>query len=112
VPSLALGTATVSLDEMMTAYGRLANGKEKVNSRTVTKIIDKEGKVVYEYEADKTDSHLNEKSAFILSDLMTGMFDESLNDYTSVTGASISDELAHTYAGKSGTTASDSWMIG
>src|SRR5699024_6759206 len=43
VPSLALGTATVSLDEMMTAYGRLANGKEKVNTRTVTKIIDREG---------------------------------------------------------------------
>jgi membrane carboxypeptidase/penicillin-binding protein len=44
--------------------------------------------------------------------MMTGMFDPSLNDYTSVTGHSIADSLTRDYAGKSGTTSTDSWMIG
>ncbi len=44
--------------------------------------------------------------------MMTGMFDQDLNGYTSVTGRTISDRLTRTYGGKSGTTSADSWMIG
>src|SRR5699024_1940483 len=40
------------------------------------------------------------------------MFDRRLNGYMEVTGSSIIDQLHHEYAGKSGTTNSDSWMIG
>lgn len=40
------------------------------------------------------------------------MFDETLNSYTSVTGASLQNKLSDIYAGKSGTTDFDSWMIG
>ena len=43
---------------------------------------------------------------------MTGMFDRRLNGYMEVTGSSIIDKISHEYAGKSGTTDSDSWMIG
>lgn len=52
------------------------------------------------------------KKAFILTQLLTGMFDETLNSYTSVTGASLQNQLTDIYAGKSGTTDFDSWMIG
>lgn len=111
VPSLALGTATVSVEEMVTGYGMLANGGHKIDGHTVEKIIDRKGKVVYEHK-NSSKQVLDSQLAFILTHLMTGMFDRSLNGYMSVTGAPIIDELTRTYAGKSGTTNSDSWMIG
>src|SRR5690625_3734399 len=40
VPSLALGTASVSVDEMVTGYGMLANGGRQIERHTVEKIID------------------------------------------------------------------------
>lgn len=52
------------------------------------------------------------KAAFVTANMMTGMFDTDLNGYTSVTGRTITDHLTRTYAGKSGTTSADSWMIG
>ncbi|SHG68010.1 transglycosylase domain-containing protein [Ornithinibacillus halophilus] len=112
VPSLALGTATVSVEEMVRGYSMLANGGYAVDTHTVKKIVDREGKTVYEREEPEKDLVLDPKTTFILTQMMTGMFDESLNGYTSVTGASIAPLLTRTYAGKSGTTNSDSWMIG
>ncbi|MBP2076259.1 transglycosylase domain-containing protein [Oceanobacillus polygoni] len=111
VPALALGTASVSVKEMTSAYGMLANGGRSISGYTVEKITDRNGKVVYEHE-DISEQVLDSKKAFILTHLMTGMFDVEMNGYTSVTGATIAKELSRLYAGKSGTTDSDSWMIG
>jgi membrane carboxypeptidase/penicillin-binding protein len=47
-----------------------------------------------------------------MTDLLSGTFDEKLNDYTSVTGASINHYLTRPMAGKSGSTPNDSWMVG
>ena len=44
--------------------------------------------------------------------MMTGMFDATLSDYSPATGLSIRPKMTHTYAGKSGTTNTDQWMIG
>lgn len=55
---------------------------------------------------------LDPANTFILKKLMSGMFNEELNGYMSVTGSSIANELTREYAGKSGTTDTDSWMIG
>lgn len=112
VPSLALGTSAVTLKEMVTAYSMIANGGKEVESYTIEKIVDQHGNTIYEREEERPEQVLNEQSAFILTQLMTGMFDRELNDYMSVTGAGISDQLSRAYAGKSGTTGSDSWMIG
>ncbi|WP_337019460.1 PBP1A family penicillin-binding protein [Oceanobacillus massiliensis] len=112
VPSLALGTASVSVKEMTSAYGLLANNGKEMTSYTVEKIVDQDGKTVYERKSDKAEQVLDEKKTFILTHLMTGMFDEEMNGYTSVTGSGITDQLTRIYAGKSGTTDSDSWMIG
>jgi len=112
VPSLALGTASVTVEEMTAAYGMLANGGERISGYTVEKIIDGNGKKVFEKETDNGKQVLDPKKTFILTHLMSGMFDQEMNGYTSVTGSSIADELTGYYAGKSGTTNSDSWMIG
>lgn len=112
VPSLALGSATVTLEEMVTGYSRIANGGLETNAHTIKKIVDKNGRTIYEREDEPTEQVLDENSTFILTQLMTGMFDRELDGYMSVTGSSIADELTRVYAGKSGTTQSDSWMIG
>ncbi|UFT98984.1 PBP1A family penicillin-binding protein [Radiobacillus kanasensis] len=111
VPSLALGTAVVSVEEMVGGYSMIANGGQKVKPYLIEKVTDSKGNVLYEHDSDKKQV-LDEKKTFILSQLMTGMFDESLNGYMRVTGASIADQLDHNLAGKSGTTNTDSWMVG
>ncbi len=112
VPSLALGTASISVNEMVTGYGILANGGHDISSHTIEKIVDRNGKTVYERDNAQGEQILDAQRTFILTQLMTGMFDRSLNGYMAVTGSSIADKLTRTYAGKSGTTNSDSWMIG
>ncbi|MFC3039645.1 transglycosylase domain-containing protein [Virgibacillus xinjiangensis] len=112
VPSLALGTAAVTVEEMVQAYSLLANGGEEVQSHTVKKIIDRHGKTLYEREQEEGEQVLDAKTAFILTHMLTGIFDRELDGYMAVTGSPIAGELTHIYAGKSGTTASDSWMVG
>jgi len=111
VPSLALGSASISLLEMTTAYGMIANGGKNVQSYTIEKIENSNGKVLYTKKVP-SDQRLNEQKTFILTHLMQGMFDRRLNGYMDVTGAPIADQLRFPYAGKSGTTDTDSWMVG
>ncbi|MCR1835427.1 PBP1A family penicillin-binding protein [Oceanobacillus caeni] len=112
VPSLALGSASVSLEEMVTGYGMIANGGHEINSYTIERIINRDGKTIYEKDNNLGDLVLDPKQTFILADLMTGVFDRQLDGYASVTGAPIANQLSRVYAGKSGSTKSDSWMIG
>src|SRR5699024_9266231 len=112
VPSLALGSASISLLEMTEAYGVIANGGNQVDAYSIEKIKNRSGKEVYKKDTTKQKSILDEKKTFILSHLMTGMFDRRLNGYMEVTGTSIIDQLTRVYAGKSGTTDSYNWMIG
>ncbi|SET75432.1 penicillin-binding protein, 1A family [Oceanobacillus limi] len=112
VPSLALGTGSVTMKEMVTGYGRLANGGKDINGYTIEQIVDREGKIIYERGEPSHRLVLDPQKVFILTQLMTGIFDESLNGYMSVTGSSIADQLSRTYAGKTGSTNTDSWMIG
>ncbi|MFA1822437.1 transglycosylase domain-containing protein [Virgibacillus oceani] len=112
VPSLALGTAAVSVQEMVTGYGMLANGGREIDSYMIEKIVDRNGKTVFEREKNKGELVLDPQKVFILTHLLSGMFDSELDGYMAVTGSTIADHLTRLYAGKSGTTASDSWMIG
>lgn len=112
VASLALGTAALSVKDMVKGYGMIANGGKEIETFTIEKIIDRNGKEIYSHEERIVKERLDPRTTFILTHLLTGMFDEELNGYTSVTGAPIADQLTHTFAGKSGTTDADSWMIG
>jgi 1A family penicillin-binding protein len=111
IPSLALGTKPVSVLEMVRGYSAFANGGYRIEPHFITKVVDSGGKVLYENKPEKKQV-LNPQTSFVLSDMMTGIFDQSLNDYTTVTGRTINDYLKREVAGKSGTTATDSWMIG
>ncbi|WML46283.1 PBP1A family penicillin-binding protein [Neobacillus sp. PS3-40] len=111
VPSLALGSSGVRVIDMANAYSMFANGGEKVTPTLITKVEDYNGKVIYE----KKESHeqaLDPAKAFVMTKMMTGIFDTRLNGYASVTGSTIKKVLTRPYAGKSGSTETDSWMIG
>ncbi len=111
IPSTALGTSPVRLIDLVNAYGILGNGGKKIEPTFVTKIEDAGGKLIYKSSKEK-EQILDEQAAFVTTHMMTGMFDPKLNDYTSITGQTIASTLTREYAGKSGTTSTDSWMVG
>lgn len=111
-PSIALGTTENSLYELTNAYNIIAAGGEKRQATTVLSIADAKGNVVYEYKAPEKEQVLSQEDAFVLTQMMTGMFDPVFSDYSPATGLSLRPRMTHTYAAKSGTTNSDQWMIG
>lgn len=113
VPSLALGSSPTSMSEMMNAYALLANGGKSVKPTYIRTIVDRNGKLLYTNQVhQKSKQILNADHAFLTTHMMTGMFDSSLNSYMRVTGDSIAKSLTRPYAGKSGSTNVDGWMIG
>jgi 1A family penicillin-binding protein len=111
VPSLALGTSPVKVIDMVKAYCAFANYGKKVEPVFIKKIVNQQGESIYEYKPSSKQV-LDPDAAYVTAQLMTGMFDPKLNDYTTVTGQSIRKQITRPYAGKSGTTETDSWMIG
>lgn len=111
VPSLALGTSSVKMIDMVKAYGTIANGGNSVTPIFIEKVVNHKGEVIYRSKREK-EQVLDPALAFVTAHLMTGMFDKKLNSYTSVTGQSVANQLTRLYAGKSGSTKTDSWMIG
>lgn len=111
-PSLALGAQDVNILEMMNSYNMFANGGYRVFPQFVTKVVDRDGNVLYEAE-EHLSKELSPQLTAIMTNMMQGMFEDQLStDYAAVTGRSIAHLLEHPTAGKSGSTAKDSWMIG
>lgn len=110
-PSLALGTSEVSLMELVTGYSKIASMGKDINPIFIRKIVDSDGKVLYKNDND-TEYKYDSSTCYILTETMTNMFDNNLALNISVTGASLKSMLSQKYAGKSGSTNTDNWMIG
>ncbi|MFD0050816.1 transglycosylase domain-containing protein [Actinomycetes bacterium NPDC127524] len=110
-PSLALGTSGVRVIEMVNAYSLLANGGKHVTPIFIKRVENQKGDVIFEQKNDH-EQLLDRNKAFVMTEMLTGVFDKKLNGYTKVTGSTIAPELTRPYAGKSGSTTTDSWMIG
>jgi penicillin-binding protein 2D len=111
IPSLALGTAGVKIIEMANAYSLFANGGKQVAPVMIKRVENHKGDVIYEHK-EQYEEALRPELAFVMTHMMTGMFDKKLNSYTSVTGSTMVEDMTRTYAGKSGSTNADRWMIG
>lgn len=112
IPSLALGSKPVGVLELVNSYSSFANGGKKVEPRYITKVLDRHGNVLIEQDP-VVEQILDPNLAFIMTDMMRGMFDMELGgNHAQVTGRSIIHLVKRPVAGKSGTTISDSWMIG
>lgn len=111
VPSLALGTSGVRVIELANAYSMFANGGKKVSPAMIKRVENHKGEIIYEHHKEPIPI-LRPEMAYVMTHMMTGIFDSKLNGYTSVTGSSIINDMTRSYAGKSGSTDTDSWMIG
>lgn len=111
VPSLALGTSEIGMLEMAGAYSAFANEGYKVTPHFISKVVDKEGNVLYEADEEK-DLILNSSLTFILSNLLTATYDANFIDYNYPTAVNLASRMTHKYALKSGTTNTDNWYIG
>lgn len=111
VPSLALGTSGIRVIELANAYSLFANGGKKVSPVLVTKVENHKGEVIYEEKKEPLPV-LKPEDAYVMTQMMTGMFDHKLDGYSSVTGSTIISKMTRPYAGKSGSTDTDSWMAG
>ncbi|GEN84276.1 penicillin-binding protein 2D [Sporosarcina luteola] len=111
-PAVALGTSEVSLLNMTNAYNRISSGGLEVEPTTILSITDAEGKTIYEQPKKTTKRVITEQDAFVMTHLLTGMFDPVFNDYSVATGLSMRSKQKRPYAAKSGTTISDQYLIG
>ncbi len=107
-PTIALGSADLSLYEMVGAMSAFANGGIYIKPQLILRIEDKQGKVIRDY-TPKTREVVNEYVAYTMIDLMKGVVDRG-------SGARLRNRYNITaeIAGKTGTTNenSDGWFMG
>ena len=124
VPSIALGSADISLFDMVAAYSAFVNEGVYVKPVVVTRIEDKNGTILYQ-NVPQTRDVLSEEAAYVTVNLMEGV-----TQYGSGTrlrgnwarGSELYErvitgypyEFTNPIAGKTGTTQnqSDGWFIG
>ena len=111
VPSLPLGTNEINMIEMTAGYAAFANLGYRIKPHLIEKIEDKDGKVLYKADNDKT-LVLNSSIAYILNNMLTATYDPDYIDYNYPTAIGLASKLKHTYSLKSGTTDTDEWYIG
>jgi penicillin-binding protein 1A len=109
VPSLALGTSPVTLREMVSAYGTLANnGRYLGDPQLIATVEDREGHTLVLFTRNKPVEAMPKAQALKLVDVMRGVVDEG-------TGAAIRTRygIQADVAGKTGTTQdnTDGWFI-
>lgn len=109
--SLALGTSEVYLNELVNNYCKIASLGKDIKASFINKIVDDNGNILYQSSNDFIQKY-DSATCYILSETMTNMFDNNLSLNISVTGASLKSILTQKYAGKSGSTNTDNWMIG
>jgi penicillin-binding protein 1A len=109
VPSMALGTADISVMEMVTAYSVFAANGKMVNPHHLTSITTHDGTVLERFHSEKPTQAMSEETA----QLMLHMLRRAVNEGTS---SSLRSQfgLTNDIAGKTGTTQSntDGWFIG
>ena len=111
VPSLALGTASINMLEIASAYSAFANEGYKVKANFINRVEDLKGNVLYERGYDK-ENILNKSLTYILNNLLTSTYDNDFIDYSYPTAIGIAPKINHKLALKSGTTDTDHWSIG
>lgn len=106
--SLALGTSEVSPLEMAAAYMPLSNGGAYFEPTIIRRVIDRNGRVLYERKPPEGRRVLDPKVAFLVTDALTGVLKPG------GTAANIGHRISHPAAGKTGTTEKnrDAWFIG
>jgi penicillin-binding protein 1A len=112
IPSVSLGSSDVSLLELVNSYCTVINDGMTHDPVLVTRIEDKDGKVIYEHKVEQKQA-IPYQTAF----LMTQMLRAGLTEPMGTTQALWSFDLFHydtEFGGKTGTSSnhSDAWFVG
>ncbi len=112
VPSICLGSSDVSLFELLGAYCPFVNEGYRVDPVLVTKITDRNGKILFEYKPKK-ERVISYETAFLMTQLFLG----GLSEPGGTTGALWEHKIFDwdtDFGGKTGTSSehSDGWFIG
>jgi penicillin-binding protein 1C len=107
--SLTLGGGEVSLLEMTEVFSVIANGGNRVPPVAISKILDHDGNVVYEYQADPGEQVIRPEHAFLISSILSD------NEARApMFGANSALNLSFPAAAKTGTSNDfrDNWTLG
>jgi penicillin-binding protein 1A len=108
VPPLCVGSANISLYEMVAAYNTFPSKGVYVRPVFVTRIEDNEGNVLARFSTQKREA-ISDQTAYLMANLMQGVVNSG-------TGYALRSRFALTgeIAGKTGTTNNnaDGWFIG
>jgi penicillin-binding protein 1A len=109
VPAIALGVADISLLEMVLAYCNFANGGKKVKPIYISRIEDKNGKIIYQADKPKPIRTISKQTAYYMTEMLKAVVNEGTASRLRGTYG-----IAGEIAGKTGTTQSqaDGWFIG
>ena len=125
LPSICLGAADITLLEMVGAYGALANAGNYLQPTFITRIEDKEGRIIYRHITQAT-SAISAEDAYRVVKLMEGVTQSGSGARLRTKGADSYDSMyknvitgypyafKNPIAGKTGTTQnqSDGWFMG
>ena len=111
VPSLALGTSEINIIDMTSSYSVFANNGYKIKPHLIEKIVDMNGKVLYEFNEDKK-LILNQSTTYIMNELLSNCYNNVFVDYNYPTCINIASKVSNKYAIKTGTTDTDHLIFG
>lgn len=103
--SLALGSSDVTLQEMVSAFGTLASGGVRTEPYFITKVIDKDGKVL-ENNIPIEKEVLSQQTSYVMTNLLQGVVKNG--------SGYAARQLGRPCAGKTGTSndSVDAWFVG
>ncbi len=113
LPSIALGTADVTLLEMTSAYATFANMGVYIEPIAITRIEDKSGNILVDYFPQERREVISPETAYIMIDMMRGVVrggDWGIGTGVRLRGMGVTQDVG----GKTGTTqnSADNWFIG
>ncbi len=111
VPSLALGTSELNILDYALGYNTFASGGYRNDLYFINKIENSTGEIIYEHK-QSPNLVLNPNYVYILNEMLTSTTNKDFKDYTSPTGLVVAGKLSRKYAMKSGTTNTDSVVVG
>ena len=113
VPSIGLGSFDVSLYEMVAAYSTFLNNGMHTNPLLITRIEDRNGKVLFEFNT-KSRQAISRESAYIMIYMLRGGVEESGGTSKGLFNYDLFPNYKVQMAGKTGTTSnySDAWYMG
>lgn len=110
VPALALGSADISLRDMLLMYAVIFNEGREVRPRYLMRMYDRQGEIIYQDPGQATEKQIiSPKTSLVVSHMLKDVVNRG-------TARSLRTryKIKHELAGKTGTTQqqSDGWFIG